>query len=79
LVLLQRNETGLFTARYELNLKMLFRLIFVLKTGRLNTGFLVYYLDRQMHNILTVMSISYSTTTCFAVFTSSSGSLFLYN
>jgi hypothetical protein len=35
-------------------------------------------LDQQNHDILTVMSFSYSTPTCFDVFTSSSGSLFLY-
>ena len=38
----------------------------------------IYYLDQRMHNILTVMSISYSNPTGFDVFTSSSGSLFLH-
>ena len=71
-------DTGVFTVRYELNLKR-FRLTFVLKTGRLNTGCLVYLLDQQVHNILTVMSISYNTPTCFVVFISSSGSLFIYS
>ena len=31
-----------------------------------------------MHNVLTVTSISYSTPTCFDVFTLASGSLLLY-
>ena len=37
---------------------------------------IICYLDQPLRNILTVMSISWSTPTCFDVFTSSSGSLF---
>jgi hypothetical protein len=72
-------ETGVFTARYGLSLKMWFRLTFVFKTGRLNSGFLVYYLYQQIHNTLTVMSISCSASTCFAAFTSPSVRLFLHS
>jgi hypothetical protein len=38
----------------------------------------IYYLDQQMHNLLTIMHSSYSIPTGFDVFTSSSGSLFSY-
>jgi len=40
---------------------------------------LFYYLDQQMHAILTVMSISKSNPMCFDAFTSSSGSIFFYS
>jgi len=39
---------------------------------------IIYYLDQQIQNILTVMSVSYSTATRFDIFTSPSGSLVLY-
>jgi len=39
---------------------------------------IIYYLDQPMPNILTVISVSWIIPTCFDVFTSSSGSLFLY-
>jgi len=39
----------------------------------------MYYLDQQTHNVVTIISISYSTPTCCDVFTSSSESLLLYS
>jgi len=38
----------------------------------------IYYSDQQMRNILTVMSLSYSSPTGFDVLTSSLGNLFFY-
>jgi hypothetical protein len=39
---------------------------------------IIYYLDQQIQNILTIMSVSYSTATRFDIFTSLSGSLVLH-